>query len=59
MMYMLDVLHNQQILYLLALPDVITYEHAAHHSTVYVEAATRANKSILYHQMYEDLKTIM
>jgi len=42
-----------------ALSDVINYARAAQHSTVYVEAATIANKSILYPQLYEELKTIM
>ena len=58
-MYVFHVVHNQQILYFRALPDVITYAHAAQHSTVYVEPAARANKSILDPQLYEELKTIM
>jgi len=59
MMYMFHVVHNQQIIYLRTLPDVITYARAAQHSTVYVEPATSASKSILYPQLYEELKTIM
>ena len=31
MMYMFHVVHNQQILYVRALSDVITYAHAAQH----------------------------
>jgi hypothetical protein len=56
MMYMFHVVLNQEILYFRALSDVITYAHAAHHSTVYVEPATSANKSILYPQLYEELR---
>ena len=59
MMYMFHVVHNQQIIYLRALPDVITYARAAQQSAVYVEPATSANKSILYPHLYEELKTIM
>jgi len=59
MMYMFHVVHNQQILYLRALSDVITYARAAQNSTVYVEPATSASKYILYPQFYEELKTIM
>ena len=59
MMYMFHVVHNQQIVYLRALFDVITYARAAQNSTVYVEPATSDNKSILYPQIYEEPKTIM
>ena len=59
MMYMFHVAHNQQIVYLRALSDVITYARAAQNSTVYVEPATSASKYILYPQFYEELKTIM
>jgi hypothetical protein len=59
MMYIFHVVHNHQILYLRALSDVITYARAAQHSTVYVEPATSANKSIFYPQHYEEIKTIM
>ena len=59
MMYMFDVVHIQHIIYLLALPDVINYARATQQSTVYVEPATSAIKSILYPQLYEELKTYM
>jgi len=59
MMYMFHVVHNQQILYFLTLSDVIIYARATQHSTVYVEPANSANKSILYPQLYEKLKTII
>ena len=59
MMYMFHVVHNQQIIYLRALSDVITYARAAQQSTVYVEPAASASKSILYPPLYEELKTIM
>ena len=56
MMYMFHVVHNQQILYLRALSDVITYARAAQHSTVYVEPATSTNKSILYSNSMKNLR---
>ena len=49
---------NQQILYLRALSDVMTYAMAALSSSTYVEPATSANKSFLYPQLYEELETI-
>ena len=58
MMYMFHVVHNQQILYLRALSD-ITYARSPQYPTVYVEPATSGNKSILYTQLHEELKTIM
>ena len=57
--YKFHVVLNQKILYLRPLSDVMTYARAAQHSTVYVETATSANKSILYTQLYEELKIIM
>jgi hypothetical protein len=59
MMYMFRVVHNQQIIYFRALSDVINYARAAQQSSVYVEPATSASKSILYPKLYEELKTIM
>jgi len=56
MMYMYHVVHNQQIFYLRALSDVISYVRAAQHSTVYVEPATSANKSILYPNSMKNLR---
>jgi len=41
-----------------ALSDVITYARAAQHSTVYVQPATSADKSILYPNS-EEIKSIM
>jgi hypothetical protein len=56
---MFHVIHNQQLLYIRDLADVITYATAALSSTEYVERATSANKAIHYLQLYEELKTIM
>jgi len=56
MMYMFHVVHNQQILYLRALSDVITYARATHHSTDYDEPATSAKKSILYPNYMKNLR---
>jgi hypothetical protein len=47
MMHVFHVVHKQQILYLRALSDVITYANAAQSLSAYVEPATSANKSIL------------
>ena len=59
MIYMFHVVHNQQILNLRALTNVINYARAVQHSTVYVEPTTSANKYVLYPQLYEELKTIV
>ena len=58
MMYMFHVVHNQQIIYLRALPDVINYARAAQLSTVYVEPATSASKSILYPNSMRNLRLL-
>jgi hypothetical protein len=57
--HIFHVIHNQQILYIRALADVITYATAALSSTEYIEPATSANKAIHYPQLYEELKTII
>jgi hypothetical protein len=59
MVHMFHVIHNQQVLYIRALADVMAYATAALSSTEYVEPATSANKAIHYPQLYEELKTIM
>jgi hypothetical protein len=59
MVHMFHVIHNQQLLYIRALADVITYATAALSSIKYIEPPTSANKAIHYLQLYEELKTIM
>jgi hypothetical protein len=59
MLRMFHVVHNQQILYIRALADVMTYAADGLTSTKYVEPATTANKFILSPQLFEELKTIM
>jgi hypothetical protein len=56
MMYMFHVVRYQQIFICVLLSDVITYARAAQHSTVYVEPATSANKSILYPNSMKNLR---
>jgi hypothetical protein len=53
MVHMFHVIHNQQILYIRALADVLTYATAALSSTEYIEPATSANKAIHHPQLYE------
>ena len=56
MTYIFHVVHNQQILYLRALSDVTTDARAAQLSTVYVEPANSANKSILNPHFMKNLR---
>jgi hypothetical protein len=50
--HMIHVVHNQQLLYLHAQPDVMTCAAAALANTEYVEPSTSANKAIIYPQLY-------
>jgi hypothetical protein len=59
MVHMFHVIHNQQLLYIRPLADVITYATAALSSIEYIEHATSANKAIHYPQLFEELKNIM
>jgi hypothetical protein len=59
MLHMFHVVHNQQIFYIRALSDVMTYAMTALSSSTCVEPATSANKSIVYPKLYEELKTLM
>jgi hypothetical protein len=56
---MIHIVHNQQLVYLQAQSDVMTYAAAALANTEYVEPSTSANKAIIYQQLYEELKTVM
>jgi hypothetical protein len=59
MLHMFHVVHTQQILYIRASADVMTYAATALSTTEYIEPATSANKAIIYPQLFEKLKTIM
>jgi hypothetical protein len=52
---MFYIIHNQQLLYLRALPDVLTYTTAAKSSTNYIEPQDIASQHILYPQLFEEL----
>jgi len=56
---MLHIVQNQLTSFTLALPDVMIYVIAALSSDTYIEPAPTASKSILYPQLFEELKTIM
>jgi hypothetical protein len=56
---MFYIIHNQQILYMRALPDVLTYTTAAQSSATYIEPQDNARPHILYPQLFEVLKTIL
>ena len=49
---------NQQTLYILASPDVMTYAKAALISPSYVAQVPKASKFILYEQLFEELKKV-
>ena len=56
---MFHIVHNQLILYINALPDLMTYVISALSSDTYVEPAANANNLILYPRLIEELKTIL
>jgi hypothetical protein len=53
------MVHNQLLSYTEALSDLMTYVSSALQSSTYVEPSPTANKSILYYQMFEELKSIV
>jgi hypothetical protein len=55
---MFHVIHNQQMLYMRDLADVMIYATAALSPTEYIEPSTSANKAIHYPQLFEELETI-
>ena len=60
--YLLNMIHvvqNQLNVYALALSDVLTYVTAALSSYANVELALSASMSILYPQLFEELKTVL
>jgi hypothetical protein len=56
---MFYIIHNQQIPYMCALPEVLTYATAAQTSSAYIEPHDNASQHILYPQLFEELKTIL
>jgi hypothetical protein len=56
---MFYIIHNQQILYMLALPDVLTYATVAQNSSTYIEPHENASQHIFYPQLFEELMTIL
>jgi hypothetical protein len=56
---MFCIIHNQQILYLRALPDVLSYVTAAQSSANYIEPHINASNDILYPQLFDELKSIL
>jgi hypothetical protein len=53
------VIRNQQLLYIRAMSDVMSYVNVAQSSTNYIEPHINADKSILYSQLFEELKTVL
>jgi hypothetical protein len=56
---MFYIINNQQILYMRALPDVLTYSTAAQSSAIYIDPQDNASQHILYPQLFEEPKTIL
>jgi hypothetical protein len=57
--YMFYIIHNQQLFYMRALPDVLTYLTAAHSSATYIEPYMNVERNILYPQLFEELKSVL
>ena len=53
------MVHNQLIRYTEAMRDVMKCVTSALYSTTYVEPPPNANKTILYYQRFEELKSIV
>jgi hypothetical protein len=56
---MFYIVQNQQILYIHAMPDVITDVTVAQSSATYIEPPMNASKHVLYPQLFEELKSIL
>ena len=56
---MFHVVKNQLNIYILVLPDILAYVTAALSSITYIEHAANASKSILFPQLFEEIKTTM
>ena len=57
--YIFFMIQNELYKYKEAMSDVINYVLTAIGSTSYVEPPTNASKTILYFQLFEEIKTIM
>jgi hypothetical protein len=56
---MFYIIHNQQLLYMCALRDVLTYVISAQSSTTYIEPHPNASMHVLYPQLFEEIKTML
>ena len=57
--YKFPMVENQLLKYAEAMPDVMNYVLATLNSTSSVEPPADASNNILYHQLYEELKTLL
>jgi hypothetical protein len=54
--YMFYIVHNQQILYMSALSDVVSYVTTAQSSSNYIDPPPNASNHVLYPQLFEEFK---
>ena len=57
--YIFPMVENQLLKYKEAMSDVMNYVLTTINSTSYVEPSANASKNILYHQLYEEMKTLL
>jgi len=57
LLYMVYMITNKLLMYTEALSDVQAYVHAAMASENYVEPAPTASISVIYRQLFEELKS--
>jgi len=57
--YITHMIQNQLMFYTAAMTDVIAYIDAAHDSVTFVEPPSKANKSINYYQLFEEIKSVL
>jgi len=57
--YIMYMIQNQLTFYTAAMTDVIAHIDAAHDSVTFVEPSSKANKSINYYQLFEEIKSVL
>jgi hypothetical protein len=56
---MFYIIHNQQILYMRALSDVLTYVASAQSSATYIEPPPNSSHNVFYPELLKELKTML
>ena len=57
--YIMYMIQNQMTFYIAAMTDVIAYIDTAHDCVTFAEPPSGANKSIIYYQLFEEIKSVL